>query len=124
MMRIASSTRLMRSLPFFRLYLQHIAFTSNHLVQHGIDKEAYEQTRDKTSHNNDSERPLSIRSNACGKRSWQQSKAGNESRHHNRTKSQERSLPCIRTYIFPLQSQLVDVRDENDGRLDRNPEQS
>src|SRR5579859_6985964 len=114
----------MRSLPFFRLYLQHITFTGNHLVQHGIDKEAYEQTGDETSHNDDSEWPLSIRSNACGKRSWQQSEAGNESRHHNRAKSQERRLPGSRTYVFSLQSQLVDVGDENDGRLDRNPEQS
>jgi hypothetical protein len=44
----------------FRLDLEHIALTSNHLVQHGIDEESDEETGDETGHDDYSERPLSI----------------------------------------------------------------
>jgi hypothetical protein len=42
--------------------LEHIPFTGNHLVQHGIDEESDEQAGDETCHDAYGERPLSIRS--------------------------------------------------------------
>src|ERR1700722_6927102 len=48
------------------LNLQHIAFSGDHLVQHGIDEKSDEQAGDETGHDDDGEWPLSIRSNARG----------------------------------------------------------
>src|SRR5271154_3814583 len=105
----------------FRLDLEQIAFPRNHFVQHGIDEESDEEARDETSHDDYGEGPLSIRSNAGRKSRWQQSKAGNKSRHHDGTEPQERSLPCGSADTHSLLSQLVDVGDENDGSFHRNP---
>ena len=61
----------------FRLDLQHIALTGNHLVQHGIDEEPDEEAGDEAGHDDNSEGSLSIRSNAGGEGRWQQPKACN-----------------------------------------------
>ncbi len=48
----------------FRLDLKHIAFTGNHLIQHGIDEESDEEAGDETCHDDYGEWPLCIRSDA------------------------------------------------------------
>ena len=48
----------------FRLDLKHIAFTGNHLIQHGIDEESDEEAGDETGHDDYGEWPLRIRSDA------------------------------------------------------------
>jgi len=55
----------------FRLDLQHIALSGNHLVQHRIDEKSDEEAGNETGHDDDGERPLRIRSNAGGKRGRQ-----------------------------------------------------
>src|ERR1035441_462367 len=118
--REGRSTVWPRSLP---LYLQHIALARNHLVQHRIDEEPDEKAGDEAGNDDDGKRPLRIRSDACGKSRRQQSEAGDQSRHHDRTEPKQRSFPCGLVNAHPFLAELVDVGDEDDGRLHGNPQQ-
>src|SRR5580704_14415844 len=102
--------------------LEHIALTGNHLVQHGIDEESDEETGDEAGYDDYRERPLSIRSDSRGKCGRQQTQAGNERRHHDRTEPQQRRFPRGAADSHSLLPQLVDVRNQNDRCLHRNPE--
>src|ERR1035441_10498605 len=89
----------------------------------GIDEEPDEEPGDETGNDDDGERPLRIRSDASGKSGRQQSEARYQRRHHDGTEPKQRSFPCGGANAHSLLAQLVDVGDENDGRLHGNPEQ-
>src|ERR1700674_741706 len=104
------------------LYLEHIAFTSHHFVQHGIDEESNEQAGDQARDNHNRERLLRVRANASGKRCWQQSQAGNQGSHHNWTQPQQRCFSRGGADVHSLLTELVDVRDQNHRGLHRDAE--
>src|SRR5450631_2187467 len=103
------------------LDLEHIAFTGNHLIQHGIDEEADEEPGDQARYDDNGERPLRIRSDAGGKGGRQQSEASNQCRHHDGPEPKQGSFPCSLANAHSLLAQLVDVGNENDSRFHGNP---
>src|SRR5450631_4066759 len=75
--------------PWGFLYLKNVPFARDHLVQHGIDEEADKEPRNQTGHNDDGERLLRVGANSGRERRRKQSKACNQSGHHDGTKPQE-----------------------------------
>ena len=97
---------------------QNISIASNHLVHDGVDEETEEEARYEAGDDHNSERLLGIGADAGGHGRRQQAKTGHESRHHNGAQSQQRRLAGGGANIHVLlETQLVDVGDEDDGRF-------
>src|SRR5579885_3650565 len=103
--------------------LQHIALASDHLVQHGIDEKAEHQAGNQPGDNHDRKRLLGVRSHARGHGRRQQTQTSHERRHHDWPQAQKRSFACRLAGRLALETQLIDIADQNHGGLDRYAEQ-
>jgi len=100
--------------------LQNVSIASDHLVQHRVDEEAKEKARDQAGDDHNGKRPLRVRTDAGGKSRRQQPETGDQGGHHDRPQPQERSLPGRGTDVAILQTQLVDIGDEDNRGFHRN----
>src|ERR1035437_9012838 len=103
--------------------LQDVSITGDHFIQDRVNEEAEKEPRNQTRDDYDRKRLLSVRADAGRKRRRQKAQTGYECGHHDGSQAQERSLARCRADVFVFETQFVDVREKDNGRLDRNAHQ-